>query len=82
MRQPNALQQLAAGKKYTHYDDDYFDTLEHVGIREFLAHYQTERNETTFYDYRQSVHYVPTGRSADGVTQNDAQSYIDLEMVI
>ena len=76
MRQPNALQQLPAGKKYNNYNDDYFDKLEHVGIREFLAHYQTERNETTFYDYRKSVHYVPTGGSADG------QSYIDLEMVI
>lgn len=61
LRQPNLLQVLPGGKSYNTYNDKYFDKLEQVNIKDFLLNYKTNRNETTYYDYKKSVHYVPEG---------------------
>ena len=55
-----------------HYDDNYFDKLENINIKDFLLHYKTNRNETTFYDYHKNVHYVTEA----------SQDYIDIEMIV
>ena len=59
-------------QRLKHYDDNYFDKLENINIKDFLLHYKTNRNETTFYDYHKNVHYVTEA----------SQDYIDIEMIV
>jgi len=69
LRQPNALVQTVRPR--TVYDDNFFDTLQTQSMESFQTNYQTMRNETLVYKYRQNVNYGPA-----------TQSFVDVSMII
>jgi len=71
LRQPNALNLWPDSHVRTVYDDGYFDKIEHMSIQRFLMNYQTERNETTYYEHTSHVMYGAPD-----------QQFVDVNMVI
>jgi hypothetical protein len=43
-----------------------------MNIKDFMLNYKTNRNETTYFDFTKTVHYLPQG----------AQDYIDIDLVV
>lgn len=59
------------------YDDNYFNRLETMNIKDFLLNYKTNRNETTYFDFKKSVNYYHIG------SENlQSQDYIDFDLMV
>lgn len=71
LKQPNALNLQPDSFTRTVYDDNYFDKIEHMSMQRFLMNYQTERNETTYYEHTSQIMYGAPD-----------QQYVDVKMII
>lgn len=58
------MQLLSGDNVKTTYYDNFFETLEHKSLKDFLLAYSNDRTENLHFDYSARTHYVQAGPSS------------------